>query len=284
MQIKEYVPLSDYSTFGIGGPARWFITVKTAEMMQEAIQFAAKMGIPFHILGKGSNTLFDDRGFAGLVIQNKIGSYSHENEQFHVGAGFSFALLGVRSAKMGYRGLEFASGIPATVGGAIFMNAGANGQETKDCLAEVDYVDENGTLHKYPKNELTFSYRHSSFQNLRGAVVSATFILHQDDKAKERQQQILSHRQSTQPLQEPSCGCIFRNPEGGFAGKLIEEAGLKGVSLGGAAISSLHANFIVNKGGAKASDVEGLIAKIQEEVQKKSNIALESEIWRLPYE
>lgn len=284
MQIKEYIPLSDYSTFGIGGPARWFTTVKSAEMMQEAIQFASKMGIPFHILGKGSNTLFDDRGFAGLVIQNKIGNYSHEEERFHVGAGFSFALLGVRSAKMGYKGLEFASGIPATVGGAIFMNAGANGQETKDCLAEVEYVDEKGTIHKYQKSELTFSYRHSSFQKLKGAIVMATFILHHDDSAKERQQQILSYRQSTQPLQEPSCGCIFRNPEGNFAGKLIEEAGLKGVSFGGAAISPLHANFIVNKGGAKASDVEVLIAKIQEEVKKRSGILLESEIRRLSYE
>lgn len=284
MQIKEQEPLSAYSTFGIGGPARWFITVTTIEMMQEALSFASTKQIPFHVLGKGSNTLFDDRGFAGLVIHNKITDYRQEDERFIVGSGFSFSLLGLRSAKAGYRGLEFAAAIPATVGGAIYMNAGANGQETEGCLSSVDHVDSQGTFRRYLRSELTFSYRSSSFQAIKGAIVGATFTLIRDETTKERQLTLLSHRQKSQPLKEMSCGCIFKNPEGSFAGKLIEEAGLKGLSCGGAEVSFLHANFIVNRGQATAQDVALLIEKVKSGVHEKCGVLLESEVRRLSYD
>jgi UDP-N-acetylmuramate dehydrogenase len=284
MQIKKNEPLARYSTFGIGGPAQWFISVTTVEMMQQALQFAFEKNLPFHILGKGSNTLFDDRGYNGVVIQNKITHYEQNEGHFTVGSGFSFALLGVRSARLGYEGLEFASGIPATVGGAIFMNAGANGQETQTHLASVDFVDNKGNLLTLPKKELAFSYRCSSFHNKKGAIVGAAFSLKKNEAAKKRQQTILSYRKKSQPLKELSCGCVFQNPKGDFAGKLIEEAGLKGLSCGGATVSPLHANFIVNNGSASAKDVIELIEKIQQEVKKKSGTQLESEIRRLGYD
>ncbi len=283
-QLQINKPLSSLTTLGIGGPARFFLEVHSIAEMQEALLFSRRENLPYLILGKGSNVLFDDRGFEGVVIGNKIDFFENPSPGvFHVGAGYSFSLLGVQTARQKWGGLEFASGIPASVGGAVFMNAGANGAETCNHLSSVDYLDEHGELLVLKKEALLFGYRYSSFQNMKGAIVGATFTLVSLEEARSKQLEIIQYRKSTQPYSDKSAGCIFRNPLSAPAGMLIEKAGLKGVSIGGAQVSPMHANFIVNKGEATASDVVQLIALVQKTVKEKMDIELESEVRIIPY-
>lgn len=275
--------LAPYSTFGIGGPARLFCTVTTAEEMQQALIDCREQKIPFLVMGKGSNCLFDDRGFNGCVILNKISFVHFDYPTVRVGAGYSFSLLGVQTARSGWRGLEFASGIPGSVGGAVYMNAGANGSETEQCLSEVHFVDEMGALTIYPRQQLAFGYRSSCFQQKRGAIVAATFTLDSFADARSKQLSIISYRTRTQPYGEKSAGCVFRNPTGASAGALIEQSGLKGMRIGGAEVSTLHANFIVNKEQAKAEEVLALAAHVREVVKDKTGCDLELEIRLIPY-
>lgn len=276
--------LSETSTFGIGGPARYFLEARSVFDLQHAFKWCKEQKVPYLIIGKGSNCLFDDRGFDGLLILNKIDCMENPSEgTFKVGAGYSFSLLGVQTARKGWAGLEFASGIPASVGGAVFMNAGANGSETCQTLTCVEYVDPYGALHTLTKDQLHFSYRTSSFQKWPGAIASATFYLTPSSEARAKQIEIVKYRQKTQPYGDKSAGCIFRNPHCNFAGKLIEEAGLKGAKVGGAQVSEMHANFIVNAGGAKAADVLKLIEHVKEKVHNVSGVELESEVRIIPY-
>lgn len=281
--FKHNQPLHDFSTFGIGGLARLFTSVDSVESLQEVLKYCHAHQIPFHALGKGSNSLFDDEGFDGLVIHNKIAFLEIEKTRVSVGAGYSFALLGVKTARKGLSGLEFASGIPASVGGAIFMNAGAGEAETADALTSVTFVDERGEVHFLSKQELSFSYRHSSFHEKKGVIASATFELEADPSAREKQLEIVAYRTKTQPYGNLSCGCVFRNPEGERAGRLIEQCGLKGKQIGGAAVSTLHANFIVNQDGASAEDVWNLARFVKECVKEQTGIELEMEMRKIPY-
>jgi UDP-N-acetylmuramate dehydrogenase len=286
MPILEYEKnkiLAPYSTFGIGGPARLFCTVTTIEQMSEVIIDCRRQGLPFLILGKGSNCLFDDRGFNGCVVLNKICFIEFDYPTVRVGAGYSFSLLGVQTARSGYEGLEFASGIPGSVGGAIYMNAGANGSETEKYLSSVSYVNEEGALEIYQRDQLKFEYRFSQFQQMQGAIVAATFKLEAHTEARKKQLDILSYRKRTQPLSEKSAGCVFRNPSTASAGALIERSGLKGKRIGGAEVSTLHGNFIVNKEGAKAEDVLALTNHVQEVVKEKTGCDLKVEIRIIPY-
>lgn len=283
LSFQEQKPLKELCTFGIGGTARYYIEVHTVADMQTTLKICKEKKISFFILGKGSNCLFSDRGFNGLVIHNKIDFLANEqSEIFHVGAGYSFSLLGAQTARHGWTGLEFASGIPATVGGAVFMNAGANGKETSATLLSVDFVNADGDLQTYSKEQLEFSYRFSSFHHLPGAIVGAKFRLEPSTTARDKQLQIIRYRKATQPYGHKSAGCIFRNPSCGFAGALIEQSGLKGLTFGGAQISTLHANFIINTENATAKDVLKLIAHIKDEVLKKTGILLESEVRIIP--
>ena len=271
--------LSEFSTFGIGGPVRYFLEVSSIQEMEKALRFARENDLPFLILGKGSNCLFDDKGFEGLAILNKIDFCDYRASRVSVGSGYSFSLLGVQTARKGFSGLEFASGIPATVGGAVFMNAGANGKETCDALESVLYLHANGEKREYRKEELSFAYRFSSFQKMKGAILSATFSLHSDPTARAQQLKIIDYRMRTQPYKDKSAGCVFRNPqEGVSAGALIDQCGLKGFSFGGAKVSEMHANFIVNGGSASSRDVIELIRLIQEKVKEKTGVHLEPEI------
>lgn len=275
--------LKKYSTFGIGGPARLLIEVKTIEEMQAALKRCAEEKLPYIVIGKGSNSLFDDRGFDGLVIINKIHFAEFKENMVSVGAGYSFALLGVQTARKGLAGLEFASGIPASVGGAIYMNAGASGAQTSDCLIDVTYITDRGEKQILRKEEMTFAYRHSSFQGKGGAIVAATFQLEPSSEARQKQLGIVDYRTRTQPYGDLSCGCVFRNPEGGSAGRLIEECGLKGMRMGGAEVSPLHANFIVNANEAKAEDVLELAKQVKATVLEKTGAHLEMELCVIPY-
>ncbi len=276
--------LKEVSTFCIGGPARLFLEVYSEEEVKFAMAYAKKEEIPFFVLGKGSNCLFEDRGFNGLVIHNKIAYLHIEDTVVDVGAGYSFSLLGHKTAKAGLSGLEFASGIPGSVGGAVFMNAGANGWETADCLIDVSFVDLDGVCHRLLKEEIDFKYRHSLFHEKRGVITSARFALSYCPKARDRQLDIIEYRTSSQPTKDASAGCAFRNPSGISAGALIEKTGLKGFAVGGAEVSHKHANFIVNRSNASAQDVLELVHLVREKVKSSSGITLEMEIRCVPYQ
>lgn len=285
LPYKTDVSLGTLTTLGIGGPARYVVEVKTIADMQWALNCCAKERIPFMVLGKGSNTLFLDQGFNGAILLNKIDFVENSTPGvYRVGSGYNFALLGTHTARAGWSGLEFASGIPASVGGAVFMNAGANGIETCQCLQSVEFAAMDGTLQTFWKEDLDFGYRKSPFQTMQGAIVAATFVLQADPEARQRQLDIIKYRTNTQPYHEKSAGCIFRNPHCGHAGALIEQSGLKGASIGGAMVSTMHANFVVNKENAKATDFLALISHIQATVKAQAGVELEPEVRIVPYE
>lgn len=278
LQLQRGRSLKEFSTFGIGGSIRFFAEVCSLEDAREAFAWVSQEKIPYLILGKGSNCLFPDKGFDGLVLLNKIDHCSWKENVVEAGAGYSFSLLGVQSARKGFSGLEFASGIPATVGGAVFMNAGANGQETCESLHSVHFLHLDGSLETYPKEALHFSYRTSSFQTMQGAILSASFALTPSETARPKQLSILSNRVKTQPYKDKSIGCIFRNPAPDvFAGKLIDECGLKGLQIGGVKISEMHANFMVNVQEASAQDVLMLIETVRKKVFEMTGHLLEIE-------
>lgn len=283
MELEKNKSLSAYSTFGIGGPARYFIAVKTIDQLKSAVLWAEQEGIPLMVIGRGSNSLFHDQGFDGLAIHNKLHFCEIEGSAVHVSSGYNFSLLGAQTAKRGLSGLEFASGIPGSVGGAIFMNAGANGGETADHLQIVTVMNHKGELYDLKRSDIEFSYRTSSFQMSGEIIVSARFLLEEDRSARERQLEIVAYRTKTQPYGDQSCGCIFRNPDEGSAGALIEKCGLKGMRVGGAEVSPLHGNFIVNRDGATAEDVLALSEEVRRLVHEKTGILLEWELRKAPF-
>lgn len=281
--MEENVLLSQFSTFGIGGPARWLVRASTVDELKEALHFAISRQLPYITIGKGSNCLFDDEGYDGLVIINRHSTVECSEEGFvTASSGFSFARLGSYTARRNLSGLEFAAGIPGTVGGAVFMNAGANGSDTSERLVYVDFLHESGEVKRLLKRNLLFSYRHSPFQSMPGIILEAGFQLEPCPVASQKQHEILHYRTSTQPYGEKSAGCIFRNPDIISAGALIDKLGLKGMSVGDAEISTQHANFIVNKGNAKAQDVLELIRLIQERVHATHDIELMQEVCFIP--
>lgn len=276
-------PLSQLSTFGIGGPVRFFAEVSRVEDLQTLMRYCNAQKLPFFVLGKGSNVLFDDQGFDGLVILNKISFCHFDWPIVHAGAGYSFSLLGNQTARKGWSGLEFASGIPGSVGGAVYMNAGASGLETCEPLIEATFVTQEGKIEVLTREQIAFSYRFSSFQKRKGAIVSAKFLLNPCPKARKKQLDIIEYRTRTQPYREKSAGCVFRNPPSCSAGKLIELSGLKGKGIGGAAVSTKHANFIVNKAGATSKEILELAAFVKGVVKEKTGVELEMEIRCIPY-
>lgn len=283
MKLEEGRLLKDFTTFGIGGPAKYFTQVNSIQELQKTIHYCYTNNLRYFVLGKGSNSLFSDQGFDGVIILNKIHFIEEKAGEFYVGAGYSFSLLGTQSARKGWEGLEFASGIPGTVGGAVFMNAGANGTETFETLTEVTYVNEKGELEILPKAQIEWSYRHTSFHERKGAIAAARFVLKSSSSARKKQLDLIDYRTKTQPYSDQSAGCVFRNAPSSSAGKLIQEAGLKGFAIGGAEVSTLHANFIVNKGNATALDVISLAKHVQNTVQEKTGQFLEMEIRVIPY-
>jgi UDP-N-acetylmuramate dehydrogenase len=275
-------PLSQLSTLGIGGPARFFIEVQKTEELADLLKYCHTQNLSFFVVGKGSNCLFDDRGFDGLVIHNKIAFCQLECPIIDVGAGYSFSLLGTQTARKGWAGLEFASGIPGSVGGAIYMNAGANGMETCESLLEVTFVNERGEFEILKRDQIAFSYRFSMFQERKGVIASAKFLLRPSEEARKIQLGIIDYRTRTQPYSDKSAGCAFRNPKSHSAGALIEQCGLKGKRIGGAEVSTMHANFIVNKGEATSKDILELVEEVKRAVKEKTGLELEMEIRYVP--
>ena len=277
--------LKELSTFGIGGPVRFYLEATQIVEIQKAIEWALVQKIPYFILGKGSNCLFDDRGFDGLVIHNRIDFCNFDGCQAYAGAGCSFSFLGAQSARKGLSGLEFASGIPGSVGGAVYMNAGANGQETCHSLREVLYFDPSAGEKIISREQLTFGHRNSSFQSMRGAILAARFTLTENHDAWKTRLACINYRMASQPYTQKSAGCVFRNPSSDLsAGALIDQCGLKGFGCGGAEVSGIHANFIVNVSEASSLDVMTLIGQVQRQVYEKTGIWLEPEVRLVSFE
>ena len=281
--IKNY-SLSQLSTWGIGGEARFFIEVHTEEEMGILWKWIQRTALPFWIVGRGSNSLFDDRGFDGLIILNRINFFRLLGTCLHVGAGYSFSLLGHQLVRLGLSGLEFAAGIPGSVGGAIYMNAGAHGMDTQSVLDAVYVIDEEGVYREKKKSHLQFGYRFSSFHVKQDIIVSGKFVLKKCDQSRKKQLALIGHRMKTQPYRAKSAGCVFRNIADMPAAILIERCGLKGKSIGGAEISSLHANFIINRGGATALNVLELISLVKQIVKQKTGYDLKTEVKCVPYQ
>jgi len=282
-KVWENEPLAKHTTWKIGGPADIFVQPKNKEGLISTVQEVVKHQLPYRVIGRGSNLLVRDGGIRGVVI--KIGDgldHLHfDGSRVVVGAGYSFIKLATIAAQKGLTGLEFAGGIPGTVGGAVYMNAGAHGSDISRVLHSAEILFEDGTLAVLSNEELNYSYRHSILQEERkGICLEATFELARGEK-KEITGALATHkeyRRKTQPLQYPCCGSVFRNPKPHSAGQLIEEAGLKGYRVGDAQISLLHANFIVNLGNASARDVLTLIEHIKKTIHEKYGIDMHPEV------
>ncbi|MBD2211426.1 UDP-N-acetylmuramate dehydrogenase [Calothrix sp. FACHB-156] len=282
--IKSQASLSAFTSYRVGGAAEWYVAPRNLEALQASMKYAKEHEIPVTILGAGSNLLVSDRGLPGLVIATRHLRYSHFDPatgQLTVAAGESIPSLAWQAADLGWEGLEWAVGIPGTVGGAVVMNAGAHNSCTADMLISAQVLSPDGTIETLTPEELGYSYRTSLLQGSNRIVTQATFQLRPGADptkviaiTKEHKQ----HRLSTQPYNYPSCGSVFRNPKPYSAGWLIEQTGLKGFQIGGAQVALLHANFIVNRGGAKASDIFSLIRHIQHKVQDQWSIWLEPEV------
>ncbi|MGG1553125.1 UDP-N-acetylmuramate dehydrogenase [Paenibacillus ferrarius] len=281
-EIKTNERLAPYTTWKIGGPADILIVPNSKEQAAGAIRFLHERGVPWTVIGRGSNLLVRDKGIRGVVIKlgPTLDTLRFEGTTVYAGASYSFIKLSVLAAKEGLTGLEFASGIPGSVGGAVYMNAGAHGSDVSRILKQAEVILDTGELVVMQAEDLKYAYRHSILHTLPGIVTEAVFELQAGDRNEiaGAMAAYRDRRLRTQPLQLACAGSVFRNPEGGYAAKLIEEAGLKGKRVGGAEISTLHANFIVNTGDASAEDVLTLIGEVQEIVLNKYNVRLVPEV------
>ncbi|MFF2482887.1 UDP-N-acetylmuramate dehydrogenase [Paenibacillus sp. NPDC058071] len=275
-------PLSNHTTWKIGGPADILLIPEGKEQLVSAIRLLHKHGIPWTSLGRGSNMLVSDKGVRGVVIKPKDGlDYARfDGDVVYAGAAYSFIKLSVMAGKEGLTGLEFAGGIPGTVGGAVYMNAGAHGSDVSRIFRSAEIVLETGELVRYEGKDMNFSYRHSILQEKKGFVLEAAFELSPGDR-KLITESMAAHKERrlrTQPLQLPCAGSVFRNPPNDHSARLIEAAGLKGFRVGGAEVSELHSNFIINTGQATAEDVLTLMSHIQGVIREQFGISLVPEV------
>ena len=284
------VKLADYTTWRVGGAAEWLAEPASLEETQAWIEWAAYQGMPCSVIGAGSNLLIHDDGLPGLSLcLRKLQGLQLDatTGTVEVLAGEPIPSLARRAARAGLHGLEWSVGIPGTAGGAAVMNAGAQGGCTAEWLESVRVMPlEGGNCFELQRHQLDFAYRHSRLQEDNLVVLSARFRLqpgHDPDELKRVTTANLSHRTTTQPYQQPSCGSVFRNPEPLKAGRLIEDQGLKGTRIGGAEISTVHANFIVNTGDAQAKDIAQLIHLVQDRIEAKHGIRLHTEVKRLGF-
>ena len=280
LEVYFNEPMKNHTTFKIGGPADVFMVVKTSSALKEILKICRENGVPFHIIGAGSNLLVGDKGVRGVVLKYCASSVSCNENIITADAGVSLASLSKFALSEALSGLEFASGIPGFLGGAVFMNAGAYGGEMKDVVIESDYIDYDGNTGTFINDEHQFGYRHSVYSSNDKIILSAKLKLSRGDKEEisKLMNELKNKRNEKQPLTYPSAGSTFKRPEGYFAAKLIEDAGLKGFSFGGAQVSEKHSGFVINTGDAKASDVIKLIEHIKNIVLSKFNVELNCEI------
>lgn len=278
----ENEPLAKHTSFKIGGPARYFASVDSVDKLSLLIKFLNSSKISYFILGNGSNILMPDSGYNGVVIKlsGEFENLNVSENTIEIGAAATLKKLTLAAKENSFTGLEFAYGIPGSVGGAVYMNAGAYGGEIKDVLSEVLAMDKEGNVKTFSLEESNLSYRSSLFQKNDMVILSAKFSLEKGDikEITDKMNTLLEKRKSKQPLEYPSAGSTFKRPEGYFAAALIEECGLKGESVGGAEVSIKHSGFIINKKGATAKDVLSLIRKVKNVVYEKKGVVLEPEI------
>ena len=280
--VKHDLPLSEYSTFRIGGKADLALFPTTVEQLSLQLAMLAQSGLRYKVVGNGSNVLFSDAGYRGVVVfTTEMKQYRFDVDTLYAQSGASLARVCTDASRQGFEGFAFGCGIPGTVGGGVYMNAGAYGGQISDVLVQSEVYDtSHNRVFSLDAVAHEFSYRHSIFaDHPEYIVLSSTFALRQGD-AREIMQKVKEQavaRREKQPLNYPSAGSTFKRPEGHFAGKLIEDAGLKGMCVGGAAVSEKHAGFVVNRGGATAADVLALVEMIKQRVLAASGVALECE-------
>ena len=279
--IIENADLREYTTYKAGGKALAIVIPDDLNGLITLIKFLREKKVKYKILGNGSNLIFSDKGYNGILIKlDNFNKLEFNDNYVTVGAGYSLAKLSLRTARRGYTGLEFASGIPGTVGGAIFMNAGAYKMDMGYITTTVKVLDPNLEVKILTNQDLEFHYRSSFLQKVKNYIcIEATLLLRKGDT--ETIMEVINDRKKrrieSQPLEYPSAGSVFRNPEGDYAGRLIEEIGYKGYSIGDAMVSLKHANFIINKGNASGDDIKKLIKEIKAKVKEKYNIDLKVE-------
>lgn len=280
--IKANEPLRDHTTFRIGGPADIYVEIGSAELLRNCLAVLSEDKIPFFVIGNGSNLLASDLGYRGVILRlaGQFTEIRTEGTVITAGAGAQLIRVAAAARDAGLTGLEFASGIPGTVGGAVRMNAGAYGGEMKQVLTHITAMDYDGELHTIPAEEAKLGYRTSMFKDSSMIILGAELELAVGDPSaiKSRVEELAVQRKEKQPLEYPSAGSTFKRPEGNFAGKLIMEAGLRGFSVGDAQVSEKHCGFVVNKGNATASQVKELMEEVRRRVYENSGIMLEPEV------
>ena len=286
-EVREREPLSAHCTFRVGGDCDVFIEVSSAEALKELITLAYEQNVRYFVLGNGSNVLFSDEGYEGVILHigqrmNRISLL--DDGSIYAEAGASLSRVCTFAMENSLTGLEFAYGIPGYVGGAVFMNAGAYGGEIKDVFVSADIITEDGEQLTLDLSDMEMSYRYSKLMINGSIVTSAVFKLQSGDKAqiKAKMDELMGKRKAKQPIEYPSAGSTFKRPEGYYAGALIEQSGLRGYSVGGACVSQKHCGFVINKGGATAKDIRILIKDVQRIVQEKQGVSMEPEVRYIP--
>lgn len=289
--IRQQEPLSLHTTFRIGGPADFYLEPENEKQLRDLIEYCSKKELPYFLIGNGSNLLVSDQGYRGVVIsiqkyfKDTIIKPIKKKEQeetviLSAGAGILLSSLAGFAAKHSLSGLEFAAGIPGTLGGAVMMNAGAYGGEISQVLVHAKILCMDNIIREYSNQELQFRYRHSRLMEAQGIVLNAEFLLHlgNQKEIKERMAEFARRRREKQPLEYPSAGSTFKRPKGYFAGQLIENAGLKGYRIGGIEVSEKHSGFVINKAHGTAEEVLQLVKDVQRIVLEKSGVFLEPEV------
>lgn len=280
--VKEDEPMSKHTSFKIGGPADFFVTPCSVQSLCEVIKLCNSEKMPIFIMGNGTNLLVSDKGIRGVVVKiyDNLNGCLVKGDCIEAYGGILLSKLSSIALENELKGLEFASGIPGTLGGAVAMNAGAYGGEMKDVVVETEFIDKEGNVKLIREAQHEFGYRTSLIQKQAGIVVRSVIKLKKGDRANIKAviDDLTGRRQDKQPLEMPSAGSVFKRPEGHFAGKLIEDSGLRGYCIGGAQVSDKHCGFIVNRGNATSKDVMDLVRHIQNTVKDKFDVELQTEI------
>lgn len=278
-------PMASHTTFRIGGPADYYVMPETTEELAEVIKLCKEENFPYFILGNGSNLLVGDKGFRGVVIQlyKNFDGIRIDGTKVTAKAGAMLIRAAKEAGKAGLTGLEFASGIPGTIGGAMVMNAGAYGGEMKDVVSEVKVLTKEGEIRTLTAKDMQFRYRGSVIEDQGYIVLEAVMQLKEGNltEIQSRMEELSAQRKAKQPIEYPSAGSTFKRPEGYFAGKLIMDAGLRGFSVGGAQVSEKHCGFVINAGGATAADVMQLMKEVSDKVEAQFGVPLEPEVKRI---
>lgn len=289
-KVLQNEPMSAHCSFRTGGPADLFLRVGTQSELTETLSFLKKAGVPVFLLGRGTNILVGDGGYRGAVVtltpdpaaaaEDLFGQVSADGNLLTAGAGATLQKAALTARDHGLAGFEFAAGIPGSVGGGVVMNAGAYGGELKDSIRTATLVMEDGTVKDLPAAQLEMGYRTSILKRINAVVTGAVFELQPGDRdaISEKITELARKRSEKQPLEYPSAGSTFKRPEGYFAGKLIQDAGLRGFSVGGAQVSEKHCGFVINRGGATSAQIRELIEKVQQRVYENAGVKLEREV------